>query len=63
MLTSYCFFQPEGLDAEADKEAERIIAEITGGVLAGAGATPAAAVAGKSAATAEAAAPEVSTSL
>lgn len=44
-------------------EAERIIAEITGGVLAGAGATPAAAVAGKSAATAEAAAPEVSASL
>jgi hypothetical protein len=49
--------QPEGLDAEADAEADRIIAEITSGVLSNAGAAPAAAVPGKHAA-AEEAAPE-----
>jgi hypothetical protein len=49
--------QPEGLDAEADAEADRIIAEITSGVLSNAGAAPAAAVPGKHVA-AEEAAPE-----
>jgi len=42
---------PEGLDAEADAEADRIVAEITGGVLSSATAAPTAAV--KTAATAE----------
>lgn len=44
------FLQPEGLDAEADAEANRIIAEITGEALASAGAAPAASVARKQAA-------------
>jgi hypothetical protein len=39
--------QPEGLDAEADAEADRIIAEITGEALSSAGAAPATAVPGK----------------
>jgi hypothetical protein len=39
--------QPEGLDAEADAEADRIISEITGEALSSAGAAPVAAVPGK----------------
>lgn len=56
--------QPEGLNAEADAEADRIVAEITGEALAGATAAPAANVKVKGAAVAapvveEAAAEEV----
>mmetsp|Transcript_33902 Transcript_33902/g.74659 ORF Transcript_33902/g.74659 Transcript_33902/m.74659 type:complete len:246 (-) Transcript_33902:139-876(-) len=32
--------EPEGLDADADEEVNRVVAEITGGVLSGAGAAP-----------------------
>lgn len=42
-LLSSCLlacFQPEGLDAEADAEVDRIVSELTSGLLSPAGAAP-----------------------
>lgn len=35
-----CCVQPEGLDAEADREADKIVEELTSGILSPAGAAP-----------------------
>ena len=43
----HVIIQPEGLDADADAEVDRIVSEITGGVLSSAIAAPSAAVKGK----------------
>lgn len=39
-LNSICELQPEGLDAEADAEVDRIVSELTSGLLSPAGAVP-----------------------
>lgn len=39
-LNSVCELQPEGLDAEADAEVDRIVSELTSGILSPAGAVP-----------------------
>lgn len=39
-LNSVCELQPEGLDAEADAEVDRIVSELTSGILSPAGTVP-----------------------
>lgn len=49
-LSSVSDLQPEGLDAEADAEVDRIVSELTSGILSPAGAVPTKSAVGNAAA-------------